>query len=100
MIENKVRKVAFVTAQAGVEIAEELATHQVASVFVDLGLCKPYTSNIRWQYSRGARQTVDYLYQLGHRDIEFIAGPEMQRSANLYREALEEALMKRDYPGV
>ena len=95
MIENNVWGVAVLTTQAGVEIAEELAACQIPAVFVDLGVRKPYVSDIRHQYSQGAGQAVNHLYQLGHRDFGFIAGPGMLRSASLYRQALEDALKEK-----
>lgn len=94
-IENKVRGVAVMTSQAGPKAARELAAHQVPAVFLDLGIVRRYTSNIRVDYSRGAREAVDHLLELGHRRFGFVAGPKGHRSATRYCQAFLEALRAR-----
>lgn len=97
MIENRVRGVAVMTSGVQPEVAEELAAHQVAVVFLDLGLgqAKNYISNIQVEYSTGISQAIDHLRQVGHREIGFIAGLELRRSAAQYRQTVIRALRKR-----
>ncbi|HUT57194.1 MAG TPA: LacI family DNA-binding transcriptional regulator, partial [Phycisphaerae bacterium] len=98
MIENKVRGVAVMTSELPRDLAADLAAHQVAVVFLDMGSVEPYISNIRVDYARGIRQAIDYLFELGHRDFAFIAGPQNLRSAVVRREAFLAALHRRRIP--
>jgi DNA-binding LacI/PurR family transcriptional regulator len=98
MIENKVRGVAVMTSEWGSSLAQDLATHQVAVVFLDLGPVGKYTSNIHVDYSRGIYQAIDHLRGLGHRDFCFIAGPQALRSAVTRRRAFVDALNQWNLP--
>jgi DNA-binding LacI/PurR family transcriptional regulator len=98
MIENKVRGVAVMTSELPGNLGAELAAHQVAVVFLDMGSVEPYISNIRVDYARGIRQAIDYLFELGHRDFAFIAGPQSLCSAVVRREAFLAALRRRGIP--
>jgi LacI family transcriptional regulator len=93
MIENKVLGVAVVTAQIGADLIEEL-THADIPVFrVDAveppGRC---FSNVRVDYSVGAREAVAHLKTLGHKDIAYIAGPRTRTSAVMCHQAFSDAL--------
>lgn len=92
MIENKVRGVAVMTSEWGSALAEQLATHQVAVVFLDLGSVGKYMSNIRVDYSQGIYQAIDHLRSLGHKEFAFIAGPQTLRSAVTRHKAFIDAL--------
>lgn len=98
MIENKVRGVAVMTSELGAALAEELAAHQVAVVFLDLGPVRKYMSNIRVDYSQGIYQAMNHLHSLGHQDFAFIAGPQTLRSAVTRRKAFIDALHQWDLP--
>jgi LacI family transcriptional regulator len=93
MIENKVLGVAVVTAQIGVELIEELRDADIPVFRVDAveppGRC---LSNVRVDYSTGAREAVAHLKALGHRDIAYIAGPRTRISAVTCRQAFSDAL--------
>ena len=95
MIENKVRGVAVMTSEWGSQLARDLAAHQVAVVFLDLGTVAKHTSNIRVDYSKGIHLAIDHLIDLGHQDFAFVAGPQTLRSAVARQEAFIDALRQR-----
>lgn len=95
MIENKVRGVAVMISEWGTALARELAAHQVAVVFLDVGTVGKYTSNIRVDYSQGIHEAIDYLAALGHKDFAFIAGPQTLRPAVTRQKAFVHALSQR-----
>lgn len=95
MIENKVRGVAVMTSEWASALAQDLAVHHVAMVFLDVGTVGTYMSNIRVDYSRGIHQAIDHLHGLGHKEFAFIAGPQTLRSAVTRRKAFIDALRKR-----
>ena len=92
MIENKVRGVAVMTSEMPRNVAETLAGHQIATVFLDIGEVAAYTSNIHVDYSSGIYEAIDHLFQLGHHEFAFIAGPQNLRSAVVRREAFLDGL--------
>jgi DNA-binding LacI/PurR family transcriptional regulator len=92
MIENKVRGVAIMTSEFSPELTDELTANRVAVVFLDQGEIKPYTSCIQVKYSEGIYEAIHHLFELGHREIAFIAGPQTLRSAVTRRKAAEDAL--------
>ena len=92
MIENEVRGVAVMTSELGTALAEELAAHHVAVVFLDLGPVRTLMSNIRVDYSKGIFQAINHLHDHGHKEFTFIAGPQNLRSAVTRRKAFSDAL--------
>lgn len=92
MIENKVRGVAVMTSELAGDLAEEMAAHHVAVVFLDLGQVRTLMSNIRVDYSKGIFQAINHLRELGHKGFAFIAGPQNLRSAVTRRKAFIDAL--------
>jgi LacI family transcriptional regulator len=98
MIENKVRGVAIMTSEMGSALVEELRASQVAVVALDLGRVGPYMSNIRVNYPAGIFQAIEHLHARGHKDIAFVSGPEILRSAVIRREAFINALAGRGLP--
>lgn len=95
MIENKVRGVAVMTSEWANVLGRDLAAHQVAEVFLDLGAAGKYTSNIRVDYSRGIHQAIDHLIELGHKDFAFISGPPALSSSVMRQKAFIDALSQR-----
>src|ERR1017187_2404952 len=99
MIENKVLGVAVVTAQIGVGLIEELTDADIPVFRVDAaeppGRC---LSNVRVDYSTGAKEAVAHLKALGHRDIAYIAGPRTRTSAVTCRQAFSDALQSLRLP--
>jgi len=95
MIENKVRGVAVMTSELASPLGRDLASHQVAVVFLDLGTVGKYTSSIHVDYSRGIQQAIDHLVELGHKDFAFISGPQSLPSSVTRQKAFIEALSQR-----
>jgi DNA-binding LacI/PurR family transcriptional regulator len=95
MIENRVRGVAVMTSGVTKDIVEQLAARQIAVVLLDLDLTRRYISNIRVDYSGGVRQALDHLFDLGHKGVAFVAGPDLRRSAERYRQAVVDAIADR-----
>ncbi len=98
MIENKVRGVAVMTSEFAPVLAGNLMAHHVPVVFLDVGPVQSLTSNIRVDYSQGIFEAIGYLYELGHTEIVFIAGPQSLRSAVTRRKAFLDALQKMGLP--
>jgi LacI family transcriptional regulator len=94
MIENKVRGVAVMTSEFAPALSENLLAHHVPVVFLDVGPVQALTSNIRVDYSQGIFEAIGHLYELGHKEIAFIAGPQSLRSAVTRRKAFLDALQK------
>lgn len=92
MIENKVRGVAIMTSELAPNLTEDFMANHVPVVSLDLGTVGPYSANIRVHYTRGIRQAINHLHELGHTEIAFISGPERLRSARVRREAFINAL--------
>ena len=92
MIENGVRGVAIMTSSATDELAQELATRQIAVVVVDLEKTRNHVGSIAIDYSGGIREAVEHLAQLGHQKVTFVAGSDERRSARRYRETVIEVL--------
>lgn len=88
MIENMVRGVAVMTSQPEPDIAHELLRNNIPVVFLDQGHVGRGVSDIQVNIAPGTTSAVDYLYELGHREIAFIAGPQDRVSASRYRDAL------------
>ena len=92
MIENKSPGVAVMTSRVDPAMAQYLADHGVASVFLDSGGPGLLRSTIRVDYAKGASSAVNYLYHLGHRNFALIAGPQQRASHVAYRQAVETSL--------
>ncbi|MBC7926713.1 MAG: LacI family DNA-binding transcriptional regulator [Bryobacteraceae bacterium] len=92
MIENKTPGVAVMTSRIDPGMGQVLEANGVASVFLDCGSIGPLRSNIRLDYAKGTHEAVNFLYNLGHRDFAFIAGPQSRASHQAYLDAIGEAL--------
>jgi len=92
MIENRVRGVAIMTSEFTPVLTEELASHNVGAVFLDVGAVGNHISNIRVNYSEGIFEAIKHLSDLGHKEFGFIAGPPNLRSAAIRRQAFADAL--------
>jgi LacI family transcriptional regulator len=87
MLENKVRGVAIMTSQIGPELGEELTSHEVPIVFLDVERARRLRSTIVLDYAQGIREAAAHLRELGHRDFALIAGAASRRSSLIYRAA-------------
>ena len=94
MIENKSPGVAVMTSRVDPAMAQRLAEHGIASVFLDSEGPGPRKSNIRLDYAQGAGEAVRYLHTLNHRRFALIAGPQQRASHSSYRVAVESELKK------
>ena len=92
MVENKTPGVAVMTSRIDPAMAAVLEANGVASVFLDGGSVGTLRSNIRLDYGKGTHEAVNFLYNLGHRDFTFIAGPQNRASHQAYLEAIRAAL--------
>lgn len=92
MIANKSPGVAVMTSRVDPSLAVVLEGQGVASVLLDSGSTGRLRSEIRLNYAKGAGEAVQYLWNLGHRDFAFIAGPQDRPSHVAYRQAVESAL--------
>ena len=92
MVENKAPGVAVMTSRIEAKMSQYLADQKIASVFLDSSKPSYLKSNLRIDYTRGARGGVNYLYNLGHRDFAMVAGPQSRASHVAYRNAVDQAL--------
>lgn len=92
MVQNKAPGVAVLSSRVDQAMAAELEANGVASVFLDAGSVGPKRSNLRLNYTKGAVEAINYLYNLGHREFALIAGPQNRPSHVAYREAVSSAL--------
>ncbi len=93
LVENQAPAVAIMTSQVDPAMLEYLSTNKVASVMLDGATVEPYRSSLRIRYEKGAVEGVQYLFNLGHRSMAMIAGPQNRRSHIAYRTAVEAAAM-------
>ncbi len=92
MIENQTPGVAVMTSRVDPSMGDVLEASGVASVFLDGGITGPRRSNIRLDYAKGTHEAVNFLYNLGHREFAFVAGPQNRASHQAYLEAIRTAL--------
>jgi DNA-binding LacI/PurR family transcriptional regulator len=95
MIESAVRGVAIMTSALGREVAAQLTACHIGVVFYNLGPVEKLISNIRIDYSQGISEAIDYVIELGHKQVAVIAGPPTNRTAVALREAIIEGLQRR-----
>lgn len=93
MMEHKVRGVAIMTSEISVRMLHELAGKKIAVTSLDLVAPGEYMSNLRIDYERGIELLVNYLYELGHRRIAFVAGRPGLKS-NIDRQEAYERCMR------
>ncbi len=92
MIENQAPGVAVMTSRVDPEMGKMLDENGVVSIFLDSGAVGPLRSNVRLNYEKGVNEAINYLYNLGHRDFAFVAGPHNRPSHVAYRDAVVAAL--------
>jgi DNA-binding LacI/PurR family transcriptional regulator len=89
---NKAPGVAIMTLQVGAQVAQDLAAHRVASVFLNSPSVQMYRSNIAIDYAKGAGEAIRHLHELGHKRFAFIQGPQHRPSAVMARQAILDAV--------
>ncbi len=92
MIENKVRGVAVMTTQLDAPFIDDLIANEIPVVLLDSGPKRRWRSNVRIDYSTGAKAMVEHLRALGHTDIAIISGPSNRPSAVQYKQAVLESI--------
>lgn len=91
MIEAKAQGVAVMTSQLGPEQIAELAESETPVILLDCPPVRRGRSNVKIDYTQGAREAIGHLRSLGHREIAVVSGPRDRVSANAYTAALAEA---------
>lgn len=93
MLEHKVRGVAVMTSEMSLRMIGEIVRRRIAVTFLDLGPVRKYVSNMRIDYFAGIQSVIQYLYELGHHRIAFVAGRPRLKS-NLVRQLAYEKCMR------
>lgn len=91
LVENMAPAVAVMTSQVDPSLLEYLAANNVDSVMLDGATVAPHRSSLRLRYEKGAVESVRCLFNLGHRNLAMIAGPQNRRSHTAYKAAVESA---------
>jgi LacI family transcriptional regulator len=94
MIERRVEGVAVMTFGMEEGLLEDLRLRKVPLVFADVGLARPYVSNIRIDYLHGIRQAVQHLAALRHERIAFISGHLRIKSAEARQQAFLQSMQE------
>src|ERR1035438_5007885 len=91
LVENQAPAVAIMTSQLDPGLLKYLAKNNIDSVMLDGTKVAPHRSSLHLRYEKGAVEGVQCLFNLGHRDMAMIAGPQNRRSHIAYRAAVESA---------
>jgi LacI family transcriptional regulator len=92
MLERQVEGVAVMTSEMEEHLVDQLVSRSVPTVFLDVGTPGEGISNIVVDYAQGINEAVQHLFDLGHRKIGFISGPETLASARTRRMAFLQAM--------
>jgi DNA-binding LacI/PurR family transcriptional regulator len=93
MMAHNVCGVAIMTSEISARLINELARRKIAVTFLDLVPARRYVSTLRIDYASGIKQIVEYLYQVGHRKIAFVAGRPKLKSNVARLEAYESSML-------
>jgi LacI family transcriptional regulator len=93
MMAHNVGGVAIMTSEFSARLIDELTRRKIAITFLDLAPARGYVSTLRIDYASGIEQIVKYLYQLGHREIAFVAGRPKLKSNEARLEAYERSML-------
>ena len=91
LVENQAPAVAVMTSQLDRVLLDYLSSNNMDSVMLDGAAVAPHRSSMRLRYEKGAVEGVQCLFNLGHRDMAMIAGPQNRRSHIAYKTAVESA---------
>lgn len=92
MLQRSVDGIAIMTFGVEEELIQELAERAFPMVFVGAGPDKPNIRLLKVDYGEGIREAVQHLAALGHRQIAFISGPLLMRSAVARRDEFLKAM--------
>jgi DNA-binding LacI/PurR family transcriptional regulator len=92
MLERQVEGVAIMTSEMDKHLVDQLVSRKVPTVFLDVGTPGEGISNIVVDYAHGINEAVQHLFDLGHRKIGFISGPETLASARIRRTAFLQSM--------
>lgn len=87
MLRHRVRAVAILTSQISPSFAALLDTQGIPSVFLNGTGTGPNRSVVRLDLDTGVSAAVTYLYNVGHRAVTIIAGPQDRTSHIAYLDA-------------
>jgi len=94
MIAHNVSGVAIMTSEISSSLINELARRKIAVTFLDHAPARGYVSTLRIDYQAGIEQTINHLYDQGHRRIAFVAGRPKLKSNILRLVAYENAMLR------
>ena len=73
MLGRRVAGLALIVSEIAPHLLDELSERKVRTVIYDVGAPKPNIMSIKMQYRRGMQRVVEYLYNMGHRKMAFVA---------------------------
>ena len=94
MLQRKVDGVAIMTSEMEERLIQTFGQRQIPTIFMDAVTGVRSASTVSVDYSGGIAQAMQYLFELGHRDIAFISGPLALGSARARAEAFQAALQE------
>jgi LacI family transcriptional regulator len=92
MLQRKVDGVAIMTSEMEERLIKTFAQRQIPTIFMDAVTGVKGANTVSVDYPGGVAQAMQYLFELGHRDIAFISGPLALGSARTRAEAFQTAL--------
>ncbi len=96
MLQRKVDGVAIMTSEMDDSLIEVFSRRHIPLVFLDTGSPGMGVSSVRIDYPTGIVYAMDYLTELGHRQIAFISGPLALHSARTRLQAYTEMVHKKE----
>jgi DNA-binding LacI/PurR family transcriptional regulator len=82
MLGRRVAGLAVVVSEMESTVLDELRRAGIRVVFYDVGKPGDNIYNVRFDYTKGMRQLVEYLYSLGHRRMAYVGSPMSLRSTD------------------
>jgi DNA-binding LacI/PurR family transcriptional regulator len=79
--------VAVMTSQVDPSVIQQLASHGICAVYLDLGRVDRFISNVIVDCEHGIEKAVDHLCGLGHVRLGYIGGPAHLQSSSRRKEA-------------
>lgn len=92
MLQRKVDGVAVMTSEMEEGLIRTFSQRQIPTIFMDTSTTVPGARIVSVDYAAGVKQAMQHLVLLGHRRIGFISGPMALASAQVRKQAFENAL--------